>query len=94
MTMVHANQKLFEQARACLKPESIFLFDIIDPGMVLPPDAIWSAFHISPASARNTILISQTALGLRCTLKGPDSASSVTPLTSILRLTCSLKFAR
>jgi SAM-dependent methyltransferase len=42
--------KLFEQVRASLKPDSVFLFDIIDPNLVLPPDAIWSgfAFHQRP----------------------------------------------
>jgi SAM-dependent methyltransferase len=42
--------QLFEQARASLKPDSVFLTDVMDPGTVLPEGHRWSGFlfHIRP----------------------------------------------
>lgn len=43
-------EALFEQARARMKPESLFVFDIIEPARTLPPGSQWSgfSFHIRP----------------------------------------------
>lgn len=43
-------ETLFEQARARMKPDSVFLFDIIEPTRVLPPGSSWSgfSFYIRP----------------------------------------------
>ena len=42
--------KLFEQARSRMKPDSVFLFDILDPGRNIPAEAMWSGFwfHVRP----------------------------------------------
>lgn len=41
---------LFEQVRSRMKPDSVFLFDILDPGRTIPAEAKWSGFrfHVRP----------------------------------------------
>lgn len=46
----HQMEELFAQVRACSKPDSVFLFDVMDPSTVLPEGHKWSGFlfHIRP----------------------------------------------
>ena len=36
--------KLFDQARSRMKPDSVFLFDVLDPGRTFPAGAMWRGF--------------------------------------------------